>query len=367
MKQSLLFTLALAAGTSCFAQQRPVNPTPQEKPVEFRSAITGLAAKTSAVNDTFAVRNYSTQDTMALYVPDMAAPYDSGMVSGTNAWGDKAFAERFDISGADSSVEVLGAVAYFVGSANVNSTKTIKIKAWAQGPYENIAPKVFFSGFPGAVLDSVTINMKDLREADGTIDTVGIWWFANPTSPIADSFFMGYSIDYDWANLNGDTIALVQTRHGNRHTPLAWIASSTNDTILNVQNATMMSNGSWIDNFQENTPGLANHYVIHAIFRVHNITGVANITKNNLTFTGSFPNPANTISNIKLSLKNATDVVVDVVDMTGRKIKTVNAENLRAGEHTIPVNVSDMAAGNYVFMIRTAEGDGMGVQFTVVR
>jgi hypothetical protein len=53
------------------------------------------------------------------------------------------------------------------------------------------------------------------------------------------------------------------------------------------------------------------------------------------------------------------------MDMTGRILSTVERSRLSAGDHNVEVSTANLASGNYVYLIRTSDGDGLGVQFTV--
>ena len=70
-------------------------------------------ARTTAVGDTIVLSNVTTADTLALYAAD-----SGGYATGTDYWGDQAFAELYTFNGYDSSVVVLGVFAEFGGVVN---------------------------------------------------------------------------------------------------------------------------------------------------------------------------------------------------------------------------------------------------------
>jgi hypothetical protein len=55
------------------------------------------------------------------------------------------------------------------------------------------------------------------------------------------------------------------------------------------------------------------------------------------------------------------------VDATGKTINTINKIGLTTGEHTVNIETADFAAGNYIYMIRTSEGDVMASKFAVIK
>ena len=89
------------------------------------------------------------------------------------------------------------------------------------------------------------------------------------------------------------------------------------------------------------------------------------MTKNGITFYGNFPNPAVNNTNIQFSIATATHVTITITDMAGRTINTIQQNNLTAGQHIVPVNTRDLSAGDYLYIIRTANGSGMASKMTI--
>lgn len=377
MKKLLLSAAALLTMGSAIGQQRSASLT--EAPVQIsEQALAQINGEgPEAVGDTILRSNLNLatgQDTLTLYYVD-AAPYDSGFATGFNAYGDRGFAERYDISGNDSTIRVIGVAAFYDGRAQAASNKTIKVKAYRQGPKVLRAgsTRTYYNGKPGQGIDSITVNIAALRStatgANGLIDTFAIHRFTNPTNTVNDSFFVGVELGtYSYSSLGGDTLNILTTKQGERRatSPLAYMQGQ--DTIRNVQNAVMFSNGTWADEFFENI-GLAHHFVILALIRVQSITGLVDkgIANDDLTFFGSFPNPARTTSTVRFALQNTADVRVDMMDMTGRTVRTVNNPRMSAGQHDVAVSTEGLAAGEYIMSVRTSMGGAVGVQVTVAQ
>jgi len=53
--------------------------------------------------------------------------------------------------------------------------------------------------------------------------------------------------------------------------------------------------------------------------------------------------------------------------MAGHIINTINETNLAAGMNVVPVNTSALASGNYLYLVRTAAGDGMAGKMTIIK
>jgi len=362
MKKVFLLTIAAGVSVSGFAQRaktthattiRTVNTTP--------AAISGTTARTTAVGDTTILENISGTDTLIIY--RAGSTLDSGFVTGMDNYGDRGYAERYDFNGTDSSLEVIGVIAEFGGVVNPASTKTVHFKIWDVSAQVPITSTLLYSGFPNNVLDSAVVPVTELGIA-ATGDSIKEYLFPVSTGALSSSFYVGYDINYDATNFGGDTIGLVTSLNGERTSPIAYLSGA--DTIINVQNATQFSDFSWNDNATENFQ-IFNNLFIFPVVIVHGPTGVSSVTKNGLTFFGNYPNPAVNSTNIKFSLATATDVTIQVTDMTGRVINTINQNNLAAGDHIIPVTTSALPSGDYLYLVHTAQGGNLAGKMSVIK
>jgi hypothetical protein len=93
-------------------------------------------------------------------------------------------------------------------------------------------------------------------------------------------------------------------------------------------------------------------------------TGISN---RGLTLFGNYPNPANGYTNVKFALNKATNATLTITDMAGRTLRSMDLKTVKAGENLVEINTSDLAAGNYFYMLRTSDGAGMAAQMTVIR
>ncbi len=372
MKKLFLFTAALAAFSTVQAQQKRIVQQP-----ELNSRLTAtvdIASKTAANGDTIVRSNITSADTPTFYVTDFVAPLDSGYLTGYNAVGSKAYAELYRINNAgtpDSSISVIGMYTYLYGRASANSTKNVVLTAWSSGQPTNPVPsrpRIFFSGKPDAVIGSRSIPLKAFSAsltAGGRINKDTFIFFQTPSTYTNRSFYAGIQLpNYNWSNLAGDTAILISTQDGERRSNSYGYISGQDTTYL-MQNVVQQSNNTWVDFYQEHPFGIAFHLYALPIIKIRITSAVSGVTKNELTVHGTFPNPAANNSNLKLTLASATNVTVDLMDLTGRKVRQIHSGNLGAGVAELPIQTSDLANGNYILMIRTAKGDGMGLQMTV--
>jgi hypothetical protein len=334
----------------------PVNPTISEKP--------------AAIGDTLTMSNIAaTNTTRVLYA---ITPSGSGYTTGTNVYNDKGFAERYTFNAGDSSVSVLGVMALFGGNVSATSTKNVTLKIWGQSSTQMITSRLYYEGFPEGVLDSVVVPATQLGIGT-TADTLKPFFFPAPTGYLKDAFFAGYTINYNFTTLGTDTIALKTSLDGARTTAdykLRYIKSTTGDTIatdtlINVQNATLWSDGRWHDNYTEND-SLYNHLAIFPIVLIGGPTGISNVTHQELSLTGAFPNPSNKNTNIGFSLSAPSAVTITVTDMAGRAIQEINTGHLSAGNHNVSINTAHIPTGSYIYLVRTASGSGLAGKMQVV-
>lgn len=67
----------------------------------------------------------------------------------------------------------------------------------------------------------------------------------------------------------------------------------------------------------------------------------------------NYPNPFNPSTTIPVSISEFQKVKVDVYDMTGRLVRSVYNGTLPTGNHTLSVNLEDLASGVYIYRLQT--------------
>ena len=323
------------------------------------------AARTTAAGDTLTLKHIAPADSLTIYKLD-----SGGYVTGTNYWGDKAFAERYDFNDdTGRSMKVIGLVALFSGNITPASAKNITFTVWSEGAKQMISASRYFRGFPGAVLDTLTVPVTRLG-IGATVDTPKQFFFATPTTDYLTSFFIGYSINYSYTSLGGDTLGLASTLNGDRSPAVDYSLSynvsafdTTLDTFFNVQNAVMQADGKWYDNYAQND-SIRNNLAIYPIVISGSTASVKGITHNALTLFGAYPNPVTEGANIRFALTRGADVVVRLMDMAGRTVGVVSEGKMSAGAHETYLDMSSMPAGDYIYIVNTSAGDGMGGKIT---
>jgi hypothetical protein len=67
-----------------------------------------------------------------------------------------------------------------------------------------------------------------------------------------------------------------------------------------------------------------------------------------------YPNPVIETGFIKIHLENPTELVVEIFDITGKKIKILNETNIESGEQIIRFDASELNEGIYLCRIKTS-------------
>lgn len=80
-----------------------------------------------------------------------------------------------------------------------------------------------------------------------------------------------------------------------------------------------------------------------------------------------YPNPMNGNGTVMIALREASDMTLQVVDMTGRVLQSSSYTNLKAGENTLDLNTSSLANGAYLVVARQANGPSYTRTLVVAR
>ncbi len=365
MKKIFILIAVFLISFSSFAQKKKAT---QAQAINSEGGIIHTsAARTATIGDTTTLANINPTDTLTIY--RAGAGDTGGYATGTNLWNDLAFAERYNINGNDSAVRIIGIFAEFSGKVNPASAKRVVFTIWSNGGPQQISATASYNGFPGYAMDTVSVPVTQL--GIGPVkDTFKRFMFATPAYS-GGSFFAGYSINYNASALNGDTLGLVCTRNGIRQGGAFSIDTvisdidTTVDTVINVQNATLSSDNNWYDNYTQND-SLYNNLAVFPVVAIVTPSAVKGITRNDLTFFGNYPNPADGNTNIKFSLASIGDITIQVMDMKGQLLSTLTQSNMASGAHSIPVNTNGMPSGDYICLLRTSHGDGIACKISVI-
>lgn len=79
-----------------------------------------------------------------------------------------------------------------------------------------------------------------------------------------------------------------------------------------------------------------------------------------------YPNPAKDVVTADFELSTKSTVRISVIDMMGKVVKTLPAQELTAGSYQVPTSVSELASGVYTMKIATDNGE-LTQRFSVIK
>ena len=104
-----------------------------------------------------------------------------------------------------------------------------------------------------------------------------------------------------------------------------------------------------------------------AIFDAANSwTGIQKINTGGFSLNQNFPNPAADFTTIRFELSTPQQVTLDLYDVLGNKIATLENKMAGAGTHQINVDVRQLQAGYYMYTLK-AGVDQISKKLLVVR
>jgi hypothetical protein len=378
MKKLLLFAFASAVSVCGYAQENIAikSMSVNSAAATATNTIDLSGAKTTEVaGDTlyFASSKQTTTTDQLAPIYDFSLPNDSGKLYGINWRNLKAFAQLYrysnidQVAPADTPYRILGVVARFHGTKNASTTKQVVFNVWSQGTAKNPVTglnKVYTYGYPNTSLGSKSVALSSITMGQFTVA-----YFSSPISGINKDVYVGYTIAYTWGSLGGDTIGLYSTNTVMQD--LYTVESGTNDTLITPNRVTQESGNAWKSwQWDYRISGAGDQVIFPVIqFTCGNCwpTSVGGVQSNGMTFFGAYPNPAINNTNIKFSLDEAADVTINVMDVTGRVVSTINKNGLNKGESIVPIETANLTNGNYIYTVSTSKGGAVASQFTVAK
>ena len=84
-------------------------------------------------------------------------------------------------------------------------------------------------------------------------------------------------------------------------------------------------------------------------------TSTAEVNQDFISISNNYPNPAREMTNVNMSLIEPANVTLEVSNLIGQKVKTINYGPYAKGMHTISFNVADLESGIYIYTISTGK------------
>ena len=72
-----------------------------------------------------------------------------------------------------------------------------------------------------------------------------------------------------------------------------------------------------------------------------------------ISISKNYPNPATDVTNINVTLQEAGSIQLDVSNLLGQKVKSLNLGHYNKGLHTLTIDIADLESGIYVYTLST--------------
>jgi len=248
---------------------------------------------------------------------------------------------------------------FILNDTNFNSTKIFSLDPFPYGdpsnPQENIA-------FNRQVYTSSTfdINHIPIRATDGFYET---GWRSDKN-------------DEEWLMIDLETIKNIDTVIINSKNPalIYSIQTSTDSIVWNTAYSTE-EGGDLIDTISMG--GIDCRYIRYNCedrkfntwgywvyeFQVYEHSGTTSTEPIKKTdsfdiLLNCFPNPCSSVAHLHFTLHASRFTILDLYEISGRKIKRLMNEKKKPGEYEMEIDLSDLAAGVYFCTLQTGNGIG---------
>lgn len=128
-----------------------------------------------------------------------------------------------------------------------------------------------------------------------------------------------------------------------------------------------VENPSYVGSYLSTT---SDHYPIWTRFKFGIITSNDDETletPETITLNQNYPNPFNPSTVISYTLKSATNVTLNVYDITGRRVATLVNGRQAAGAQEISFDASSLASGVYIYRLQTTNGASLTKKMVLVK
>lgn len=333
MKKIYLFG-SLIAGLSLSAQQARV-----ATQLESIAKPQNIAASVASPTTTAYIPASFAGGTCTLTVYGAGTTSVSGgYVAGNNRYGDKEKAMRYTLAEKNLMLPAtVSNVSLFIGTKKAGGpgTGVMTVKVYADN-----------AGSPGALLG--TSDTKTISTLTAGSYTANIFNFTTPVSLTTGAFF----VSADFSGAGQDTLSLAQSLDGcpTTSTLSAWDKDNTN--------AWGTMKAGW---------NMSTDLGIFPIVTAEQLdVNVKEISKDGLSLSPAFPNPAKDEVNINFSLSQAGNAEIALFDVTGKQVEHVKLENLQAGSHSTKIDVSALNAGIYMYSVKANNAQAFS-KLTVIK
>ncbi|NNF35069.1 MAG: T9SS type A sorting domain-containing protein [Saprospiraceae bacterium] len=247
-----------------------------------------------------------------------------GNVFGTNGFLDAEKAQKFKFD--DAATYSVFDVGVFFSQASVVGDGNLRVKIYSVNARD---------GGPDQLLGmSQDIKVSDIQLDEQDL-AITFFDLENPIEINQDAFYV--SVDFSSLYETNDTVGVFHTDVDCGSGEDAW----------------ELFNGLW-GNMFDSWGGLQSEMAVVAFVDFQESTSTEDI--NEYVSIKTYPSPARDVVNIEYTLKESSQVNIELYGLDGRRIAVLPQGQQSTGKHNLQVDVSDWVNGSYLTRITTERG-----------
>jgi len=250
---------------------------------------------------------------------------EGGYSFGVNAMADRAMAQVYKVS----TTYIVNGIALWIGAKQqIGTADTLNVFT-----YKLDGPGTDTSGIISNAPDSVD---NHLRITVDNIDTTGLTFLSFPSEYIA---YVDYAVGINFSSMDDDTLGLVSTQDGEAAVAnLSW---------------NQWSDGTWHSVYDPLNWGMNLDLGIFMIVDQSSANVNDNYFVDGIKLSQNQPNPASGSTLIQYEIETAGLVTLEMYDLTGKKVLTINDGKQLAGSHSLIVPIKNLTSGTYYYSLKS--------------
>ena len=194
-------------------------------------------------------------------------------------------------------------------------------------------------------------------------------YYLNDALIASNPYPRGRKPDYAWFGqrneVGGAYMDVDNLRIERLHSPFNWLTTETfagiiapgeSETVNLTLNAVDVETGSYETILQVRSNDPNNPVIevpITASIEMATSSEILSDVPQTPTLSQNYPNPFNPTTNIEFTLNRASDVTLEVFNITGQKVATLVQDRMPAGSHQQRFDASGLASGIYMYRLTT--------------
>jgi hypothetical protein len=257
--------------------------------------------------------------------PTLYQYVEGGYSFGVNALADRAMAQVYKVS----TSYIVNGVALWIGAKQqIGTADTLNVFI-----YKLNGPGTDTSGIINTAPDSVN---RQLRITIDNIDTTGLTFLSFPSEFIE---YVDYAVGINFSSMDDDTLGLVSTQDG--------------EAVVANLSWNQWSDGTWHSVYDSLNWGMNLDLGIFMIVDQSSANVNDNYFVDGIKLSQNQPNPASGCTLIQYEIETAGQVTLEMYDLAGKKVLTINDGKQLAGRHSLIVPTENLQSGNYYYSLKS--------------